>query len=70
MKHIGSGKTETDYGLCIRNCTICEFHSKDGCGLDYDGEPRTTFKDAMMILFIICLIPVIFIILIEIGVLK
>jgi hypothetical protein len=61
---------ETDYGLCIRNCTLCEFHTKEGCGLDYNGEPRTTFREAVILLLVLISIPVVFIILIEIGVLK
>jgi hypothetical protein len=43
-----------DYGLCIRDCKKCEFHSeKDGCGINYDGEPFTTTKELILMVLLV-----------------
>lgn len=52
-----------EYGLCIQDCIKCEFHSGDGCGLNYDGEPMPTFKELVILMLVLISIPIIFIML-------
>ncbi len=47
---------DSDYGPCIGDCENCEYYWEDGCGIDYNGEPRPTALE--MIIFILLLVDI------------
>lgn len=54
---------DPDYGLCIRDCEKCEYNSKEGCGLDYNGEPWPTIKEIACFMLLTITIPCVLILL-------